>query len=121
MLEALWSVEFLSTAQGYGAGVIVLESSRVFGGDSTYFYIGSYELTHDILTAEVKPSQPRSREILVMHAERGGWKKCDIKGDVFQSAKDKFPGLRSGTGIALSIRLLGHGWPISIEGYSIGD
>ena len=55
MLEALWSVEFLSTnTQGKGAGVIVLESSRAFGGDSQYFYIGTYQLDRDILKAEVK-------------------------------------------------------------------
>jgi len=54
MLEALWSVEFISNTQHYGAGVIVLESSRAFGGDSNYFYIGSYELVHDILKAEAK-------------------------------------------------------------------
>lgn len=54
MLEALWSVEFVTSAQTGGAGVIVLESSRAFGGDSFYYYIGRYELVHDILKAEVK-------------------------------------------------------------------
>ncbi len=55
MLEALWSVEFLSTTtQGYGAGVIVFESNRAFGGDAQYFYIGRYELVHDTLKAEAK-------------------------------------------------------------------
>lgn len=55
MLEALWSVEFNSdTTQGYGAGVIVLESSRAFGGDANYFYIGSYALDNGMLKASVK-------------------------------------------------------------------
>lgn len=54
MLEALWSVEFIASTQRFGAGVIVLESSRAFGGDSTYFYIGSYELDRDIIKAQVK-------------------------------------------------------------------
>ena len=54
MLEALWSVEFISNTERYGAGVIVLESSRAFGGDSQYFYIGKYELVHDTLKAEAK-------------------------------------------------------------------
>jgi len=55
MLEALWSVEFLSgTTLRQGAGVIVLETSRAFGGDSSYFYVGGYQLIHDTLKADVK-------------------------------------------------------------------
>lgn len=54
MLEALWSVEFFSNAQGFGAGVIVFESSRAFGGDAQYFYTGRYELVHDTLKADAK-------------------------------------------------------------------
>lgn len=54
MLEALWSVDFLANTQRPGAGVVVLESSRAFGGDSNYIYIGSYKLVHEILKAEVK-------------------------------------------------------------------
>lgn len=54
MLEALWSVEFLSNAGNvgnFGAGVVVLETQRVFGGDSNYFYVGNYEYnvgTHEV-------------------------------------------------------------------------
>jgi hypothetical protein len=54
MLEALWSVEFSSNAQGFGAGVIVFESSRAFGGDAQYFYIGRYKIVDGILKAEAK-------------------------------------------------------------------
>jgi hypothetical protein len=55
MLEALWSVEFISSPTlRQSAGVVVLESSKAFGGDSGYFYVGSYQIVHDVLKAEVK-------------------------------------------------------------------
>ena len=53
MLEALWSVEFVSNMQSFGAGVAVLETGRIFGGDSTYFYVGSYDLVNGMVHAEV--------------------------------------------------------------------
>lgn len=47
MLEALWSVEFVANTQIYGAGVVVLETGRAFGGDSQYYYVGDYNMHHD--------------------------------------------------------------------------
>lgn len=44
MIEALWSVEFVSNAQDFGAGVVVLETGRVLGGDNQYTYIGTYKI-----------------------------------------------------------------------------
>lgn len=66
-LEALWSIEFWAlphkpdpvpadvTAQG--AGVVVLETSRVFGGDTSYMYVGDYEVQNKKVTARVKVSR----------------------------------------------------------------
>lgn len=44
MLEkALWAVDFLSPTSGsYGSGVISFSDGKVFGGDSGFFYQGSY-------------------------------------------------------------------------------
>lgn len=53
MVEALWSLEFISNQQIYGAGVIVLETDRVFGGDAQYFYVGRYKIESGIIEAEV--------------------------------------------------------------------
>lgn len=48
MIEALWSVSFVSgggqVQNNMGAGVVVFETQRIFGGDSGYYYIGSYSL-----------------------------------------------------------------------------
>ena len=34
MLEALWSIEFVSNDGNFGAGVVVLEAGHVFGEDA---------------------------------------------------------------------------------------
>ena len=39
-LEGLWVVRF--TASLTGAGVVVLETQRLFGGDSGYYWYGDY-------------------------------------------------------------------------------
>jgi len=54
MLEALWSVEFVSNVQGAGAGVAVLETGRVLGGDNQYTYVGSYRTENHVVHADVK-------------------------------------------------------------------
>ncbi len=43
MLEALWSVEFITSQGSQGAGVVVFETGRIFGGDSQYYYVGRGE------------------------------------------------------------------------------
>jgi T3SS negative regulator,GrlR len=42
MIEALWAVNFSTPMGSFGAGVVVLETGRVFGGDSLYYYLGDY-------------------------------------------------------------------------------
>lgn len=54
MIEALWTVEFISTKGNFGAGVVVFETNRVFGGDVSYYYLGSYKVKNDEITAKIK-------------------------------------------------------------------
>lgn len=54
MLEALWSVEFVSNVQGYGAGVAVFETGRILGGDASFYYVGNYKVENGTLIAEIK-------------------------------------------------------------------
>jgi len=55
MLEALWSVEFSSNVNDFGAGIVVLETGRVLGGDNQYTYVGSYKInpTGEEISADV--------------------------------------------------------------------
>jgi hypothetical protein len=54
MIEALWTVEFISTEGNFGAGVVIFETNRIFGGDVSYYYLGTYEVKNDQLTSKVK-------------------------------------------------------------------
>ena len=45
MVEALWSAEFrLPNGSNFGAGIVVLETGRLLGGDSSFTYIGEYSI-----------------------------------------------------------------------------
>lgn len=52
MMEGLWSIDFTAEAM-HGAGVVVFETNRVYGGDDKYYYIGTYSVTHGKLQAIV--------------------------------------------------------------------
>lgn len=54
MLEGLWSVEFVSNLNVVGAGVVVFETERLFGGDSGYFYVGHYSSKQGQLSGEAE-------------------------------------------------------------------
>ena len=41
-LEALWALTF-GTEQRLGAGVVVFETGRIFGGDGNFYYLGHYD------------------------------------------------------------------------------
>lgn len=54
MLEALWTVEFLSNLGATGAGVVVFETGRVFGGDTQYYYLGDYKIEGETVSGEAE-------------------------------------------------------------------
>ena len=50
MIEGLWSISFSTVEQpqnDVGAGVVVFETLRIFGGDSVYFYTGNYSIVKE--------------------------------------------------------------------------
>jgi len=53
-IEAMWAARFQSNQGGQGAGIIVLETERVFGGDSWYYYVGSYRVDQGRLYTQLK-------------------------------------------------------------------
>jgi len=55
MAEALWSLEFNWGKKVYEADVIIFEAGRLFGGDSSYYFSGKYEIAdNEVLKAEAK-------------------------------------------------------------------
>jgi len=59
MLEAMWSVEFISNLNDSGYGVAIFETGRILGGDSSFTFIGSYEVVNGNVQAKVKCSNYR--------------------------------------------------------------
>jgi T3SS negative regulator,GrlR len=55
-IEALYVVEFGDVGgQGYrNGGVAVLETNRIFGGDSGYYYVGTYNIKDNHIEATAK-------------------------------------------------------------------
>ena len=53
VLEQLWSVEFVSGLGSEGGGVVVLEKGKILGGNDHYFYVGSYDLMHNMFNATI--------------------------------------------------------------------
>jgi hypothetical protein len=55
-IESLYVVEF-GDVEGLGyrnGGVVILETARVFGGDSGYYYLGDYSVFGDRFEASVR-------------------------------------------------------------------
>lgn len=55
-VEAMWTVEFVGLPgqeANFGAGVLVLETQRAFGGDSYMYYVGSYKVNGSQISIEV--------------------------------------------------------------------
>ena len=59
MVEALYGVEFLSNSEGIGYGVAVLETNRILGGDTSFVYIGEYEIENGVIYAKIKCTNDR--------------------------------------------------------------
>ena len=72
-LEALWAITF-GTEQSVGAGVIVFETERIFGGDTCFYYVGHY--TYDpraqTITGEVEVTRHTPGFPFVFPSQEGG-------------------------------------------------
>jgi T3SS negative regulator,GrlR len=46
VIDGLWTVEFTSTINRSGKGVLVFINERILGGDEGYYYSGMYKVTN---------------------------------------------------------------------------
>lgn len=44
MFNGLWTIEFISTMNCFGAGILVLNNGILLGGDNGYYYSGNYDV-----------------------------------------------------------------------------
>lgn len=55
-LEAVWAAKFYSDGGvpfNAGAGVIIFDSDRIYGGDSFMYYVGKYKIESGIISGSV--------------------------------------------------------------------
>jgi hypothetical protein len=57
MIEAMWSVRFVTNQNIGGNGVLVIENGKIFGGDSSYTYIGNFEIHDGRIKSNIKVSK----------------------------------------------------------------
>ncbi|HOI83891.1 MAG TPA: hypothetical protein PKW30_06245 [Campylobacterales bacterium] len=53
-IEKFWLLEFGSNLSIFGKGVAVLETGKIFAGDSGYYYTGDYETNNGTINAKIK-------------------------------------------------------------------
>lgn len=53
MFDGLWTVEFESTVNRYGQGVVVINNERILGGDDGYYYCGRCKITSKKIKADL--------------------------------------------------------------------
>jgi hypothetical protein len=52
-VEGVYAAQFLSNADQYGEGIVVLDSGRIHGGDLDHVYTGHYSLVNNEFSATV--------------------------------------------------------------------
>ncbi|MHA1536582.1 MAG: hypothetical protein ACTSUD_03420 [Alphaproteobacteria bacterium] len=52
-VESLWTLEFQTVNEWNNGGVAVFETGRIFGGDSCFYYLGTYTVSEKQVLAKV--------------------------------------------------------------------
>jgi T3SS negative regulator,GrlR len=80
-LEALWAITF-GTGEDTGSGVIVFETGRIFGGDTSFYYLGrySYNPRDQTLSGEVEVVRHSAFQHFIFPGFDGG--RVQLRGQV---------------------------------------
>ena len=55
MIEALWSAEFkIPNGSNFGSGIAVFENGKVLGGDSSFTWIGNYDIKDGVISGPLR-------------------------------------------------------------------
>ena len=60
MLEAMYGIEFTSNVNNSGYGIAILETGKVLGGDSSFVFVGNYEIVNHAVKASIKCTNDRN-------------------------------------------------------------
>ena len=72
-VEGLWTVEFQVEGGWTNGGVVVLNAGRLFGGDSQYYYLGTYAITGETLQGELQVRHYHGEEITAFRVRTKGF------------------------------------------------
>lgn len=79
MIEGMYGIEFKSNLNDSGYGVVIFETGRIFGGDSSCVYIGNYKINHDrVLEANIEVTNDRKTLVSIF----GDIEKFHLRGRV---------------------------------------
>ncbi|MBU4388723.1 MAG: hypothetical protein KKB23_04205 [Proteobacteria bacterium] len=53
MFDGLWTVEFISTINQYGSGVLIVNGDKLLGGDDGYYYSGTWTIRGNTIEATI--------------------------------------------------------------------
>ena len=53
MIDGLWTVEFSSTTNRYGKGILIINQNRLLGGDEGYYYTGSCKVNGENIAGKL--------------------------------------------------------------------
>ena len=85
-IEALWAASFEGPVDK-GHGVVVFETGRVFGGDSGWYYSGTYEVHQKNLTGRVKIVFHGSSQSSVTGHVPGQTFEIDLRGKISEDGQ----------------------------------
>ena len=53
MFNGLWTIDFISTMNRFGSGVLVVNEGKLLGGDNGFYYEGNYNIEGDTIQGKV--------------------------------------------------------------------
>jgi hypothetical protein len=56
-IDGFWTVNFDSNSGNLGAGVVVIDKGRIFGGDSGFMYTGNVKVEESIVHVDIDVSR----------------------------------------------------------------
>lgn len=65
MFDGLWTVEFSSTINRYGTGILIVNGNRLLGGDDGYYYSGTCKVTGNNIQATINVTRYNKDSISV--------------------------------------------------------
>lgn len=95
MLNGLWTVEFISTLNLVGKGVLVFSNDRLLGGDSGYYYSGNFSVDNNKITGTIDVTRYDTNSVSVF-GDIGDFS-LSFEGTVSGASIDGWAQLRDGS------------------------